>query len=176
MPTNTKSLFLQKLSLSKNGKALSGVFIFFILFSEGQAQSLKRQCIASTGSFISENGTTVQQTIGQPYGTTSYYSSKIRFNPGFQQGVFRVETIKSTISAKIFPNPASNQITIETSSILEDVLLRIVDVSGKLVFNEKLNELKSYTIDCYNWSNGVYVISLSDSQNALYSAKLIISR
>ncbi len=153
-----------------------GLIILLVFFSKAEAQSLRRQCIASTGSATTGNGTTVQQTIGQPYGTSSYYSTTTRFNPGFLQPVFSIENVKACINATIFPNPASNQITIETTLILEDVILQIVDISGKLVLNEKMNEFKSYSVDCSSWSNGVYLISLSDSKNNLYSSKLIISR
>ncbi len=152
------------------------LFILFIFSLNCNAQSLKRQCVASAGSLISANGAAVQQTIGQPYGASTYYSDETRFNPGFQQPVFRIETIKSTINAAIFPNPASNKITIETNVQLENVTLQIIDLNGKLVLNEKINEFKSYTIYCGNWANGAYLIILSDSKNDLYSSKLIISR
>jgi len=140
------------------------------------AQTLKRQCIASAGNCMLVNGNMVQQTIGQPYGTTSYYNNKIRYNPGFQQPVFSLETIKSSINATVFPNPTSNQITIETALVLENVIIQIMELSGKLVLNEKINQFKSYTINCAAWSNGVYLIALSDSKNNLYSSKLIISK
>lgn len=172
---NTTSIFNTSSPLQIKGIWL-GICILFICFSTGQAQTLKRQCIASTGSYVSENGTTIQQTIGQPYGTTSYYSNTTRFNPGFLQPVFRIENIKTSINATIFPNPTSNQITIETTIILENVVVQIVDINGKLLLNKKIDELKSYTIDCSDWSSGAYLISLSDSKNALYSSKLIITR
>lgn len=166
----------KKAFLNQYGRNLFGLIILLVIFSTGDAQTLKRQTIASAGNCVTENGTTVQQTIGQPYNTTSYYSNKIRYNPGFLQPVFRVETIKATINATIYPNPASNQITIETTEVLEDVIIRVIDITGKLLLNEKLSELKSYTIDCSNWSNGVYVLSLYDAKSNLFSAKLIISR
>lgn len=168
----------KKYTMKKSILFLTAVltFDFQLLTFNCTAQTLKRQCIASTGNCILENGTTVQQTIGQPYGTTSYYSNKTRYNPGFQQPVFSVETIKSTINATVFPNPASNQITIETNLTLENVIIQIIELSGKLVLNEKTNEFKSYTINCADWSNGVYLITLSDSKNNLYSSKLIISK
>lgn len=153
-----------------------GIFIFLVFFSAGDAQTLKRQCVASTGSYVSENGTTLQQTIGQPYGTTPYYSNTTRFTPGFLQPVFRIENIKSSIEATIFPNPTSNQVTIESIIILENILIQIVDINGKILLNQKIAEFKTYTIDCSNWSTGAYVISLADSKNSLYSSKLIITR
>jgi hypothetical protein len=87
-----------------------------------------------------------------------------------------METIKSTINAKVFPNPASKQITIESNNTLENVVVQIVDMSGQILLNEKVNEFKSYTIDCAAWANGFYLITLSDSKSDLYSSKLIISK
>lgn len=151
-------------------------FLSVCFFSKVNAQTLKRQCISSAGNYILESGTTVQQTIGQSYGTTSFYTNKTRYNPGFQQPVFSLQTYHSTINATVFPNPASKQITIETNLTLENVIIQIMELSGKFVLNEKINEFKSYTINCANWSNGIYLITLSNSKNNLYSSKLIISK
>ncbi len=166
----------QKVRFPNQAKGCLGLIILLIFFSKVDAQTIKRQCIASTGSFTTENGTTVQQTIGQSYGTTPYYSNKTRFNPGFQQPAFRIENIKSRIDATVFPNPTSNQLTIETAILLEDVTLQILDISGKLLLNENIKEFKTYSIDCSNWSSGTYLITLSDAKYDLYSSKLIISR
>lgn len=176
MGTKTKSVFCKTTSLTKMKGFYLGLFILLIFFSTGKAQTLKRQCVASTGSYVSENGTTLQQTVGQPYGTTPYYSNTTRFTPGFLQPVFRIENIKSSIEATIFPNPTSNQVTIESTILLENVLIQIVDINGKILLNQKVNEFKTYAIDCSNWSSGVYLISLADSKSSLYSSKLIISR
>lgn len=176
MSTKTKSTICKTPTLIRFKGIYIGSIILLAFFSTVDAQTLKRQCVASTGSYVSENGTTLQQTIGQPYGTTSYYSNTTRFNPGFLQPVFRIENIKSSIEATIFPNPTSNQVTIESSIILENVIIQIVDINGKILLNQKINEFKTYTVDCSNWSSGVYLISLADSKSSLYSSKLIISR
>ncbi len=152
------------------------IFFYIIFFSQGNAQSLQRQCIASAGSSMSDNGTLIRQTIGQPYGTTSYYSNEIRFNPGFQQPVFIVETIMSIISATIFPNPTAQQVTIETEVELENARVQVIDINGKLLLDEKVGKLKSYTINCSDWANGSYFITLSDSKHDLYASKLIIAK
>ena len=176
MNTKTKSIFCKTPSFIKMKELCLALFILLVFFSTGEAQTVKRQCVASAGSYVSENGITLQQTIGQPYGTAPYYSNTTRFTPGFLQPVFRIENIKSSIEATIFPNPTSNQITIETTVILENVLVKIIDINGKLLLNKKIDVLKNYTIDCSDWSSGAYLISLSDSKNALYSSKLIITR
>ena len=163
----------------KNTVLISALLIVncqFSIVNSCFAQTLKRQCIASVGNAVSINGATVQQTTGQSYGTTSDYGNNIRYNPGFQQPTFKVEVVKSSINARVFPNPTSKQITIETNSALENVIVLIVDMNGKLIFNTTINEFKSYTINCVDWANGVYLISLSDSNNDLYTSRLIIAK
>ena len=151
--------------------------IFFVLIINVNAQSLQRQTIASIGAYTLDNGTLIRQTIGQSYGTTSDYSNDIRFNPGFQQPLFRVETIHSTININIsvFPNPATNQVTIKSSNVLKNVMLQIISINGQQLMDEKINEFNSYTINCDSWASGVYLITLSSDKN-LYSSKLIISK
>ncbi len=154
---------------------------YYLLFlcsfvSNINAQSLQRETIASSGAYVIGNGTLIRQTIGQPYGTSSNYDNGIKFNPGFQQALFSVETINSTIDLLIFPNPATRQVTIKTTSVLENVNLQIIDANGKILISEKLNEFTSYTANCDTWANGVYLISLYNSKNNLYSSKLIINK
>ena len=152
------------------------LIVFALFNSLADAQTLQRQSISSAGSTMSANGNIVRQTIGQSYGTTSYYSNEIRYNPGFQQPVFRVETISSSISASVFPNPTSKQVTIETSIVIENAIVKIIDMNGKLLLNETTVKLKNYTINCSDWADGVYFITLSDSRHNLYSSKLIIAK
>ncbi|MCE9539624.1 MAG: T9SS type A sorting domain-containing protein [Bacteroidetes bacterium] len=175
MSKKTKNIFCP-LTLKPFKGIYFGLFILLAFFSKVDAQTLKRQCIASSGSYVTENGITLQQTIGQPYGTSPYYSNTTRYTPGFLQPVFRIENIKSSIDAKIFPNPTSNQVTIESTILLENVLIQIVDITGKILLSQKIAEFKTYTIECSDWSTGAYLISLTDSKNSLYSSKLIITR
>ena len=119
--------------------------IFFVLIINVNAQSLQRQTIASIGAYTLDNGTLIRQTIGQSYGTTSDYSNDIRFNPGFQQPLFRVETIHSTININIsvFPNPASEYINLSYTLDAKSVVsMKLINLNGQAVA-ELLNENQS---------------------------------
>ena len=161
-------------------KKMKKIFILIMIhtcfcISKGNAQSLKRECIASTGSGSVTNGLVIQQTIGQCYDTKPSYSDKLTYTPGFQQPIFKIVNIGiSSIEAKVFPNPASKQITIETTTMVKNVTLKVTDVSGKILYFKKFNELKNEVINCSEWANGTYLINLSNSESNLYSAKLII--
>jgi len=150
------------------------VFVLFAFFNQSIAQTLQRQSIGSGGGNILTDGTLIQQSIGQPFGTGTSYTNGISFRPGFQQPVFKVNFIYSTISLKVFPNPASQMVTIQSQDLLKDIVIQVLDISGKLMIQEHISEFISYSFNCENWANGIYMISVSDSGKNEYSSKLII--
>ena len=172
MEVNNIKQNLYKISLK------SCMLVFFLIFYTIQcnSQTLQRESIASGGDYIINQGTLIQQTIGQPYGTQTSYGNQITYRPGFQQPVFKLELIHSTISLKVFPNPATSSVTIQSSTTLADVLIQINDMSGKILISQQISEFNSYSLNCENWANGFYTISVSDAKNNKYSSKLIISR
>ncbi|MCK5539196.1 MAG: T9SS type A sorting domain-containing protein [Bacteroidales bacterium] len=167
---------------NKFNEASTLILFLIVVFvtAETIAQSVQRQSVASTGSYLYNNGYLVQQTIGQPYSTTTFYSNKLGFRPGFQQFPSSIslklqEDTFTNINLKVYPNPATYTVTIESSETINDVLFQVVDINGKLILNEKINEMKTHSINCETWINGVYFISLSNNQNNKYSTKLIIN-
>jgi hypothetical protein len=160
----------------KNRVQLFCAAIFVVLGFQGFSQTLQRQCIGSGGSHMITNGMLIQQTVGQPYSTNTNYSDGVSYRPGFQQPIYKVDLIHSTINLNVFPNPATNWVTINSSKTLKDAHIRIVEIAGKLLLEETIAEFKSYTFNCENWLNGTYVISLVDSKGKSYSSKLIILR
>ncbi|MBN4051185.1 T9SS type A sorting domain-containing protein [bacterium AH-315-M05] len=156
---------------------LSVVLLFATLQSE--AQTIKRQNIGSYGSSTFSEGVLIQQTVGQPYFTAGYYGDEMNVRPGFQQPPnFSLVLINSTFnfSLDVYPNPAAYSVTIESSDVINNALLQVVDMNGKLILNEKVAELKSYLINCELWSSGFYFITLYDEQQNKYSSKLIIAK
>ena len=172
MEVNNIKLSFYKISLKSY--IVVSFLIFFII--QSKSQSLQRQSIACCGTYMINNGTLIQQTVGQPYGTTASYDNSVTYRPGFQQPVFKLEFIHANISLKVFPNPATRVVTIESSTMLTDVLVQVNDMSGKILVSQKISEFNSISFNCENWANGFYTISVSDSKNNEYSTKLIISR
>lgn len=160
-------------------KKLQNPFIVFVLFAfinQSKAQTLQRQSIGSCGTYMLAEGTLIQQTVGQPYATTTNYNNGITFRPGFQQPVFSVSLIISSINLTVFPNPATELVTIRSEDILEDANILVMDISGKLLINQQINEFRTFSFNCENWANGVYMISVSDAKLHKYSGKLVISK
>ncbi len=150
------------------------VIIFIAVFNQSNAQSLQRQSMGSIGVNTITDGTLIQQTVGQAYSTKTSYSNGITFRPGFEQPVFKISLIQSEINLNVFPNPATEKVTIQSTEMLKDVVIQVMDISGKLLIHEQISEFSTYSFVCETWANGVYMISVSDSKNSKYSSKLVI--
>jgi Leucine-rich repeat (LRR) protein len=80
------------------------------------------------------------------------------------------EITNSTIQASIYPNPTSNNFTIELNTANKQTL-QIFDVNGKVVLNQTLNGKTN--VDCSTLSEGVYNISLI-SNEGIVNKRLVI--
>jgi len=147
----------------------------------GQAQSVKRQCVSSYGSIVTTDNATFSQTVGQPYNTTASYESETAILQGFQQPlVFTVENLNTedikSLNLTVYPNPANYSVTIQSEEIIENSIIHVTDLSGKLILSEQVTQLLTYNINCDAWGNGTYIITVSDINENKSSLKLIINK
>jgi hypothetical protein len=75
-----------------------------------------------------------------------------------------VNEIESQLSC--YPNPISNQFTIEIGSLDISEQLFVFSAQGKLVFSEKINSFKT-KVDASNWSEGIYLLKIGNEQKLL---------
>jgi len=170
-----KLIFIRKIPL---------IFCFILLVCMpfyNQAQSIKRQCISSYGAIVNANSFTIEQTVGQPYNTTACYENKTSVLQGFQQpNVFKVEDINNenekNLNLNVYPNPANYSITIQSEELIENSIIRITDLNGKLILFEQPALFMKHNIDCKSWENGIYIITISDTNKNESSLKLIINK
>ena len=161
---------------------LSLCLILFVCFSfENQAQSVKRQCISSYGSIIMSHDAAFMQTVGQPFNTVASSGNSTAILPGFQQPVaFKVETLNSGplkgLNLTVFPNPAVYSLTLQSDESVENSLIEVTDLSGKMILSEKVTQLQVYDMNCGAWKNGIYIITVSDNNNNISSIKVTINK
>ena len=63
----------------------------------------------------------------------------------------------------VYPNPSSNFVTIETSSVLTPSRLSILNLSGQELLQKEITETKT-TIDISTIRSGVYVVRLTSKK------------
>ena len=89
------------------------------------------------------------------------------------------ENSANSIGFKIIPNPANDQFVISTKEIIDEkVMIKIVGLDGKVVFNEEFitsGELFNESITTSSFANGIYTVLIS-SKSKVGANRLIIQR
>ena len=106
-----------------------------------------------------------------PYTKLSYYC-----NDTFCKTITISDSASKPIVASIYPNPASDYMTISVQNNFNKMDLRLYDQTGKLkkeVF-EILSDSKE--IDTNGLENGLYFYTLSDGENIVLKGKIAVSK
>jgi hypothetical protein len=73
----------------------------------------------------------------------------------------------------ILPNPSSGLISIQTGIKYEQLQLRILDITGKLVFSKEIGENDSKTIDISSLKASLYLIEIENESGQIVRKKLV---
>ncbi len=89
-----------------------------------------------------------------------------------------VDDLTNTINFTVFPNPATNQISIRSNEEINDeVTVSLVDLSGRVLVNKQLSKLESnqiITLNTQSISSGIYLLTLY--RNSVINTKKVIIR
>jgi|GEM_PF-4942603 len=90
-----------------------------------------------------------------------------------------VDEISDAYGISLYPNPNKGQFTLEiTNPSLDEVNLRIINASGRIVFSEtdmRVNENFSTIFDISSESEGIYILLL-ESKQGIYTQKIILQK
>ena len=73
----------------------------------------------------------------------------------------------------IYPNPSINNFNIDFSNSVENVEMRLVDVTGKLILTESINGTH-HTVNTKNIDNGLYFIQLYKNNKLVVTSKIVV--
>lgn len=105
-------------------------------------------------------------------GTDGWYWAVKQFNlKGSKVGI---ENFDSKGQIHIFPNPAKDFVTIETTSSNQEAIVDIVNISGQVIVSKSASFEEGFiTIDTHDISRGVYLVRISTSKQTV-TKRLII--
>ena len=113
---------------------------------------------ASSGASEPQTSFYFDYTDNTWYYTTSNVMVRMNFDPALS-----IENISQETGISVFPNPASNEITVQVAKE-STATLSMLDSRGMLLGSYMLNGL-SQSIDITNLSDGIYFILLSDGKS-----------
>ena len=74
-----------------------------------------------------------------------------------------VQELSETTQLKIFPNPASTNVTVTFGNPVNNYDLRIINISGQTVLTRKSLSNSTYTFDINELSSGLYFVEISSN-------------
>ena len=86
---------------------------------------------------------------------------------------FGISEAENSEGWKVYPNPTNGHVSVELDQG-EISSLQLTDLSGRVLHQDQQVSAGLVTLDLQDWSQGVYLLTVTDSQGADYSARLIV--
>ncbi len=160
----------------------------FFLSAPLLSQEIEKDVVSSSGNHYKGNGVSLSWTLGEVM-IESYKTSKGSVFQGFHQAGKNIRikrrrinparywksysstatdsiTVDST-TAKVYPNPASEYINIDLSSGWgEGTTIEIVDVFGRKILIQNMNDLLTIQLDISALKNGLYILQIKNKNSS----------
>jgi hypothetical protein len=75
----------------------------------------------------------------------------------------------------LYPNPASNMITIQSSTANDQIELSISDLSGRPILIQSIQLTDFFANTHLSLMNGAYIVTMINSKNEILIKKLVIN-
>lgn len=106
-----------------------------------------------------------QIAVGQPWGINSLYTFDITSSSSINE---------LEVDINIYPNPASDVLTINSASLIgEDLLLVVFNAAGQIVLQSQIQYTGSVQLDISDLDAGMYMVQI-ESKNNVFNRKFII--
>jgi hypothetical protein len=87
---------------------------------------------------------------------------------------YGIESNKLTVgNINVFPNPSNGSFTVDFGNLENIREIRILDLLGKIVFQQSINKQSKINID--KLPSGVYILTVIDNENKMTNKKIISS-
>jgi hypothetical protein len=90
-------------------------------------------------------------------------------------GALSVPDIGNMATVQIFPNPATNHLTIDLPLPKEEVKVTIVDITGKIIYKATAFAAQKTEVNTKDFAAGVYVVQIQTA-DFIATKKLVIEK
>jgi len=105
-----------------------------------------------------------------------YFSGTATGQTGLVKELISMSDVKELSHSsviRIYPNPATDHVLIDLSQVESPAMLRIYELSGKLVDQQYLTTAVSFNLPLNGFTKGMYIIEI-ESDTMLERQKLLI--
>ena len=139
------------------------------------AQDTNLELISTAGDSYQNNSYQLDWAIGEIAVKTFSSDSQI-LTQGFHQGSLEISTLINhsdfDINMKIYPNPTSSYIHLNTEIITEKLSVNITSLSGTTIFSGEICT-SPWQFNFSSYAAGTYILLVSNKNKPLKSFKII---
>ncbi|WP_372794558.1 T9SS type A sorting domain-containing protein [Lutibacter sp.] len=159
---------------------LSVLLLYHVQAQDSSELEIFRSTVSVAGSsqLVNMNNKPfiVQQSIGQSSAIGTFSSGNYVLRQGFIQPPMlssKVIPEETNLQAVIYPNPVNNDVNITLKEdVKEPVYIRIFDLLGRSVYNEKLNAAQQLKINLSFLASAQYIFLINTGEKQ-FKANLI---
>lgn len=158
-------------------KIITVCFCLAVIYAN--SQSLERSVTATSGNYFYQTGTgSISFTVGE-CAVATFSSANNKLTQGFQQPdtseITFVEENNTAFSVEIFPNPATQFLTVKNDT-QHKFLFSFYDDAGRLIAVPQLRSDAEIVFNLSKLATGFYTLSVSDAEKKTSSSKKFIKQ
>jgi hypothetical protein len=97
----------------------------------------------------------------------------------YTMGIQNHPALAELTNLKVYPNPAKDNITVDIYASFgkapANSVLSVTDISGKIIFKEKLQQQNTMNINTSAFTSGVYFISIKSKDELIAKSKFVVA-
>lgn len=153
---------------------MKSIFLTLLLASACLLSSAQ-EVIAPAGSFHKQGDKSISWTLGEPV-VESFVSTHKILTQGFHQSQITVTKVSPEsipgLSINVFPNPATNFLTIALDGEYQDAELNFYDQAGHLLLKKYLNGART-EVSLESFTSGIYFLKVISENKELKTFKIV---
>lgn len=160
-------------------KLLTTTILFAFIGLSVNAQSVEPEVLASSGAHFTGTNASLSWTIGEVMietvsGTNNILTQGFH-QPGVQATIIE-EVLPGHIKINIFPNPATESITVNLENNILKLNVELYDMMGKLLISKEIEPLQSsFVVNVKDLANAGYLLRIH-SEDKKYNATYKIQK
>jgi hypothetical protein len=139
------------------------LLLLLLISSIGQAQSISKQVIGTSGKTLTNSNLKLSYTVGEPVvGLMTAGGNQLGngYYPALDIQALSVEDNIMDVQLKVYPNPTSQSLYV-THPEMNSFGITIVDLNGKQLYSGTIN--KEEPLDVSNYTQGMYLVTIENT-------------
>ena len=139
------------------------LLLLLVISSIGQAQSISKQVVGTSGKTLNNSNLKLTYTVGEPVvGLMTAGGNQLGngYYPALDLQTLSVEDNVLDVQLKVYPNPTSQSLYV-THPEMNSFGISIVDLNGKQLYQGTIN--KDEPLDVSNYTQGMYLVTIENT-------------